>query len=321
MFSPALNDPRPKKLKKGQGRWPPQQFPVPVSFVTDVKTVAVGRWYYRGRLIPGTAGGLLVVVDEDAELLVRLGFFGDKWEKATSPSGSVILRDVDPCPAMAEGDKESPPAGEGLSDDGDPEEDGAGEKEANGKNRRNRKRNDDETSPVVLSPCESYFLSYALGCLVVTAESGEELSLDDLWSTFCRNDRTNRFPYVYRAYHHFRAKGWVVKDGTQFGSDFLLYKHGPPFYHASYCVLAETPSRVNPSSWRDLVGLNRVAESTGKELLIARVTRPATKKTDDADCDGNEAICGPELLLQLRVDEILVRRWVPSQEREDEDLP
>ena len=32
------------------------------------------------------------------------------------------------------------------------------------------------------------------------------------------------------------TKGWVVRDGTKFGSDFLLYKHGPPFFHASYSV-------------------------------------------------------------------------------------
>ena len=32
------------------------------------------------------------------------------------------------------------------------------------------------------------------------------------------------FPYQYAVYHHFRAKGYVVKDGTKFGCDFLLYK-------------------------------------------------------------------------------------------------
>ena len=44
------------------------------------------------------------------------------------------------------------------------------------------------------------------------------------------------FAHQYAVYHHFRAKGYVVKEGTKFGGDFLLYKEGPPFYHALYCV-------------------------------------------------------------------------------------
>ena len=49
---------------------------------------------------------------------------------------------------------------------------------------------------------------------------------------FCVAD----FAHQYAVYHHFRAKGYVVKEGTKFGGDFLLYKEGPPFYHALYCV-------------------------------------------------------------------------------------
>ena len=51
------------------------------------------------------------------------------------------------------------------------------------------------------------------------------------------------FPYQYAVYHHFRAKGYVVKDGTKFGCDFLLYKEGPPFYHAQYSVRIMWPQQ------------------------------------------------------------------------------
>ena len=51
------------------------------------------------------------------------------------------------------------------------------------------------------------------------------------------------FPYQYAVYHHFRAKGYVVKDGTKFGCDFLLYKEGPPFYHAQYSVRIMQPQQ------------------------------------------------------------------------------
>ena len=54
----------------------------------------------------------------------------------------------------------------------------------------------------------------------------------EMHNFFCVAD----FAHQYAVYHHFRAKGYVVKEGTKFGGDFLLYKEGPPFYHALYCV-------------------------------------------------------------------------------------
>lgn len=53
----------------------------------------------------------------------------------------------------------------------------------------------------------------------------------------------------------------------------MLYKQGPPFYHASYIVLVEVidkstlrriPGLQRSLSWTRLMGLNRVGESAGK---------------------------------------------------------
>lgn len=53
----------------------------------------------------------------------------------------------------------------------------------------------------------------------------------------------------------------------------MLYKQGPPFYHASYIVLVEVidkstliriPGLQRNLSWTRLMGLNRVGESAGK---------------------------------------------------------
>ena len=41
---------------------------------------------------------------------------------------------------------------------------------------------------------------------------------------------------TYVAYHYFRSLGWVVKSGTKFCVDFLLYKKGPVFSHAEYVI-------------------------------------------------------------------------------------
>lgn len=48
----------------------------------------------------------------------------------------------------------------------------------------------------------------------------------------------NPFLLSYVAYHYFRSLGWVVKSGTKFCVDFLLYKKGPVFSHAE-CVATD----------------------------------------------------------------------------------
>ena len=38
----------------------------------------------------------------------------------------------------------------------------------------------------------------------------------------------------YKAYQSFRDKGWIVRHGTEFGVDFLLYSRSPDDIHAAY---------------------------------------------------------------------------------------
>ncbi len=40
----------------------------------------------------------------------------------------------------------------------------------------------------------------------------------------------------YALYRHFRALGWVVRPGLEFGVDLLLYTAGPEAVHATYGV-------------------------------------------------------------------------------------
>ena len=110
----------------------------------------------------------------------------------------------------------------------------------------------------------------------------------------------------YAAYHHFRSKGWVVRPGTKFGADFLLYKEGPAYYHASYSVVVQTDD--HRLSWPDLSGLNRVTETAAKEVLLAHVVRKGGEE--------GEAVLADNWMRLFEVKEALVRRWVPSAERE-----
>nr|CAD7406642.1 unnamed protein product [Timema poppensis] len=163
---------------------------------------------------------------------------------------------------------------------------------------------------------EAFFLSYALGCLQVLDLFGNTLTVVDTWGLFSESQKD--FVQKYVAYHHFRSKGWVVKPGLKFGGDFLLYKQGPMFYHASYIVLVEVIKAEDQTrdiilsrralTWTRLIGYNRVAEASGKEVLVCQVVWPSVLTIDS-----------PALLSHFSVAEVLLRRWISSQEREDQD--
>ncbi|XP_075546590.1 tRNA splicing endonuclease subunit 2 [Dermacentor variabilis] len=160
---------------------------------------------------------------------------------------------------------------------------------------------------------EAYFLSYGLGCLIVK-DGDEDLELLKLWQRLC--GLRDNFPARYAAYHHFRSKGWVVRSGAKFAADYLLYKDGPPFYHASFSVIVRTvwadTLEENPDhrlqSWPTLSGLIRVNGNASKAVLLCHVIMPR-----GAD------FTTPHVLRSFKIQELLVRRWIVSEEREKRD--
>ncbi|XP_044789370.1 peroxisome proliferator-activated receptor gamma isoform X5 [Bubalus bubalis] len=165
-----------------------------------------------------------------------------------------------------------------------------------------------------LSLEEAFFLVYALGCLSIYYEK-EPLTIMKLWNAFSTVQPT--FRTTYMAYHHFRSKGWVPKPGLKYGTDLLLYRKGPPFYHASYSVVVElvddrfqgVPRR--PLSWRSLAALSRVSVSVSKELMLCYLIKPSTMTEKDME--------SPECMKQIKVQEVILSRWVSSRERSDQD--
>ncbi|NXH22833.1 SEN2 endonuclease, partial [Bucco capensis] len=165
-----------------------------------------------------------------------------------------------------------------------------------------------------LSLEEAFFLVYALGCLSIYY--GEEpLTILKLWEFF--SEAKPHFQTTYMAYHYFRSRGWVPKVGLKYGSDLLLYRKGPPFYHASYSVIAELVdgnfegSLRRPLCWRSLSGLNRTTVNASKELMLCYLIRPS-------DMTEKE-MATPECMKRIKVQELIVTRWVSSRERSDQD--
>ncbi|XP_037108474.1 tRNA-splicing endonuclease subunit Sen2 isoform X3 [Syngnathus acus] len=145
------------------------------------------------------------------------------------------------------------------------------------------------------------------------------LSITELWRHLValRPD----FVSSYAAYHHFRSRGWVPKGGSgaKYGVDMLLYRKGPSFYHASYSVMVEKVderfqgSALRAFSWRSLATLSRITANVSKELLLCYVIHPAD--LSEAELDS------PACLSKLKVQNIMVSRWVSSKERaEQEDV-
>ncbi|KAM8913376.1 tRNA-splicing endonuclease subunit Sen2 [Spinachia spinachia] len=172
------------------------------------------------------------------------------------------------------------------------------------------------TEYLQLSLEEAFFLVYSLGCMSVYLKQ-EPLSIIQLWRRF-RSLRPD-FVSSFAAYQHCRSRGWVPKvgGGAKYGVDLMLYRKGPPFYHASYSVVIERTddafrgSALRPFSWRSLAALSRITSNVSKELMLCYIIYPAN--LSEAELDS------PVCLGRLKVQEVIVNRWVSSKERAEQD--
>jgi tRNA-intron lyase len=296
MSATKLTSPRPKRPSRRRDEKEAvlqQPFPVPIASLNDVKANnSIWRWY--GARYDAEDNVAVVEDGDEAEKLAEMGFFGE-WDKEEDKFAFVVLDDVEPEIVTRE---------ELQLKRGEEEEE---QQHAGMVVEEVRVSNDRDPDEVVvrralrLDPCEAFFLSYALGCLLVTND-GKALDLDSMWELFRASDAD--FSRLYRVYHHFRSKGWVVRRGVKFGADFLLYKHGPPFYHASYSVKVDGQKGLTVNLAADyMAGLNRVTETAAKELILARVG----SVQDEAEDDGTI-----ECMKKMSVRETLVKRWNPS---------
>ena len=74
-----------------------------------------------------------------------------------------------------------------------------------------------------LTLLDAFFLSHTLSVLRVTGEDGKAVSARQLLVRACAVEP--RFPSQFAVYAHWTARGWVVRQGSKMGVDFLLYPH------------------------------------------------------------------------------------------------
>lgn len=170
-------------------------------------------------------------------------------------------------------------------------------------------------SLLMLSFEEAFFLSYAAGCLLLFGQQregagGALLSEGDTWRLFAA--RAPAFPRAYVAYHHLRAKRWVVRPGIQYGADFMAYRHHPAHVHSDYAVLVleEGGGGSRVSTWTDVHAMARLCNTVAKSLLLLVVGFQGDRSGRSAN------LASPACLELAHVQEIEVQRWLPERHRE-----
>ncbi|XP_044181935.1 tRNA-splicing endonuclease subunit Sen2-like isoform X1 [Acropora millepora] len=166
---------------------------------------------------------------------------------------------------------------------------------------------------------EAFFLSYGLGCLSVLNRDKRPMSLREMWYSFCAAKKD--FISSYVTYHYFRSKGWVPKVGLKYGTDWVLYKEGMPFYHSSYSVIVQMIESdhleldknngnmlSHQLTWPQLCGVSRVSGHAAKEVMLCFVIPPADMTIDE--------LSSPKCITRFKIQEIVLRRWIPERARE-----
>ena len=194
---------------------------------------------------------------------------------------------------------------------------------------------------------EAFFLSFGLGVLDIQITPGTKelstvepsqlrskktlLSLFSSHATFPPAEFTSALPapdsifmLSYVAYHHFRSLGWVVRAGTKFGVDFLLYNRGPVFSHAEFGVMVmpsyshkywqteegKAERRIKEQKdWWWLHCVNRVQSQVKKSLVLCYIEVPPPFGHE------NDVTDVAQLLKGYKVREFVIRRWLMNRSR------
>lgn len=154
---------------------------------------------------------------------------------------------------------------------------------------------------------EAFYLCYALKCLKIVGHDGILKSDMELWHYM--SSKVEMFPEFYKAYSHLRMKNWVVRSGSQYGVDYVAYRHHPALVHSEYAVIIISDRKSNSNGrlrlWSDLYCAIRLSGGVAKTLLALHI-----------QCYGTETV-SPLCLQNYGIEERTITRWIPEQSREE----
>ncbi|CAI4579845.1 ASN_HP2_G0034600.mRNA.1.CDS.1 [Saccharomyces cerevisiae] len=158
-----------------------------------------------------------------------------------------------------------------------------------------------------LMPVEAMFLTFALPVLDISPAclAGKLFQFDAKYKDI------HSFIRSYVIYHHYRSHGWCVRSGIKFGCDYLLYKRGPPFQHAEFCVMGLDHDVSKDYTWYSSIA--RVVGGAKKTFVLCYVERLISEQEAIALWKSNNFT---KLFNSFQVGEVLYKRWVPGRNRD-----
>jgi len=121
--------------------------------------------------------------------------------------------------------------------------------------------------PLELSLIECVYLTQQKRLNVRQHDSASILGVDDLLQL--GSELFDEFKDRFVVYSQLRERGYVVRPGLKFGTDFAVYLHGPGKDHAPLLVHV-IPQRKGVVPL-DIVRAGRLATSVRKKFIIATV--------------------------------------------------
>jgi tRNA-intron endonuclease len=125
--------------------------------------------------------------------------------------------------------------------------------------------------PLELSLIECVYLTEKHRLNVRRHHDGSVLSVEDLLQI--GSEWSDEFGDRYIVYSQLRERGYVVRPGLKFGTDFAVYERGPGKDHAPFLVHV-IPQRKGVVPL-DIVRAGRLATSVRKKFIIATVKETA----------------------------------------------
>ena len=157
---------------------------------------------------------------------------------------------------------------------------------------------------------EAFYLCYTLKCLKIVGEDECTKNEEELWNYM--KSKIETFPTFFKAYSHLRTRNWVVRPGSQYGVDFVAYRHHPALVHSEYAVLVLSEEDDNANGrlrvWSDFHCTLRLCGSVAKTLLVLHIGK------------NGAGDVSPSCLERYSVEERTITRWSAEQSREGKTI-
>ncbi len=118
---------------------------------------------------------------------------------------------------------------------------------------------------LILDPLEALYLLEKDRIKIIDITSRKPLGKDKFskWAA----QRLPRFNILYPVYKNLRDRGFVVRSGLKYGSDFTVYRHGPGIDHSPYIVHCHESNHVIDPV--EIVKAGRLSHSVRKTFILS----------------------------------------------------